>query len=186
MFVLTMIYLVQAILCLEWLDPRDFEANLPMRYAQEVYKYSLEFERMKIVHALTLGSIAAFVTLSTCRYRSLNQMHYAQLLIVSLICSILYFLPLVYIAYMSYDPEYAETTFSTKAQAEWEKALIRFADWFYMLLERSDLGQVGIWVSFLVHFQIYCMLLIMQWCAWHIKRIQAKIDVMKDCTTGTY
>ena len=68
---------------------------------------------MKIVHALTLGSISAFVTLLTCRYKSLNQLHYAQLLIVSLICSILYFLPLAYIAYMSYDPEFAAETFST-------------------------------------------------------------------------
>ena len=73
MFILTVIYLIQALLCLEWLDLRDFEASLAnKRYADEIYTYSLQFEKMKVVHALTLGSIAGFVTLFTCRYRTLN------------------------------------------------------------------------------------------------------------------
>ena len=58
-------------------DPRDFEANYWNKaYAREIYNYSVEFERMKIVHALTLGCISLFVTVLTCRYKALNQMHY--------------------------------------------------------------------------------------------------------------
>ena len=33
--------------------------------------------------------------------------------------------------------------------------MIRFADWFFMLLERSDLGQYGLIISILIHLQIY-------------------------------
>lgn len=59
---------------------------------------------MKVVHALTLASISAFITMFTCYRRTLNQMHYLQLLVISLVVSILYFVPLVYIAYLAYDP----------------------------------------------------------------------------------
>ena len=40
----------------------------------------------------------------TCYRRTLNQMHYLQLLAISLVVSILYFVPLIYIAYLAYDP----------------------------------------------------------------------------------
>ena len=60
-------------------------------------------------------------------------------------------------------------------RAEWEKAMIRFADWFFMLVKRSDLGQFGLLISVAVHVQIYLILLIMQWCAWHIRTITMKI-----------
>ena len=40
---------------------------------------------------------------------------------------------------------------SHSGRADWELALIRFAEWFFMLLERSDLGVFGLVVSTLVH-----------------------------------
>ena len=83
-------------------------------------------------------------------------------------------------AYLAYDPEQIELEEGDRpafqeGKAEWEKAAIRFADWFYMLLERSDLGEWGLTVSVLVHVQIYILLLVMQWCAWHIRTIGLKI-----------
>ena len=53
--------------------------------------------------------------------------------------------------------------------------MIRFADWFFMLIKRSDLGQFGLVLSISVHVQIYLLLLVMQWCAWHIRTITMKI-----------
>ena len=42
MLLLCFVYLVQAILCLRWLDVRDFEANISSKpYAREVYAYSV-------------------------------------------------------------------------------------------------------------------------------------------------
>ena len=42
MLILAIIYLLQSLVCLEWLDPRDFEAELSSkRYAEEVYYYSV-------------------------------------------------------------------------------------------------------------------------------------------------
>lgn len=73
MLILTVAYAVQAMFCLKWLDRRDFEANFQSkRYADEVYVYSVEFEEMKIVHALTLATISLFIVLFTFRFRTLN------------------------------------------------------------------------------------------------------------------
>ena len=71
-------------------------------------------------------------------------------------------------------------------RAEWEKAMIRFADWFFMLVKRSDLGQLGLLISVAVHIQIYLILLVMQWCAWHIRTLNMKIQVLKEASEGTY
>ena len=58
MLVLTTAYFVQAILCWQKLDLRDFEANFESkRYADEIYTYSVEFEKMKIIHGITLATI---------------------------------------------------------------------------------------------------------------------------------
>ena len=104
--------------------------------------------------------------------------------------SLLYFLPLFYIAYISYDSKQIngdDSALDTEnKRAEWEKAMIRFADWFFMLVKRSDLGQFGLLISVAVHVQIYLILLIMQWCAWHIRTITMKIKVLKEASEGTY
>ena len=60
------------------------------------------------------------------------------------------------------------------------------ADWFYMILKRSDLGTFGLIISALIHFQIYMLLFIMQWCAWHVKVISRKIALLKESGAGTY
>ena len=58
MLVLTTAYFVQAIMCFQQLDLRDFEANFESkRYANEIYTYSVEFEKMKIIHGITLATI---------------------------------------------------------------------------------------------------------------------------------
>ena len=42
MLFLCAVYLIQALLCLEWLDPRDFDASISNKiYAKEVYNYSV-------------------------------------------------------------------------------------------------------------------------------------------------
>ena len=64
--------------------------------------------------------------------------------------------------------------------------MMRFADWFFMLMVRTDLGPVGLVLSILIHLQIYALLLVMQWCAWHIRTINNKIQVIKEASQGTY
>ena len=57
---------------------------------------------MKLVHSLTLGSIAVFITLFTYRFKILNQRHYYQLLVATFAVTILFFIPVVYIVYCAF------------------------------------------------------------------------------------
>ena len=78
MFFLTLIYFVQSIICICYLDEKDFRTHmLNAQYGKEIYEYSLLIEKLKIFHALTLGSIAFFVLLFTRKFKILNETHYA-------------------------------------------------------------------------------------------------------------
>lgn len=59
-------------------------------------------------------------------------------------------------------------------------------DWMIMMFERTDLGGFWVIINALVHFQIYVMLFVMQWCAWHVKVISRKIQALKEQSGGTY
>ena len=78
MFFLTIIYFVQSMICWAYLDPQEFQKHIKNgQYGHEIYEYSLTIEKLKIVHALSLGSVAFFVLLFTRRFKMLNEKHYA-------------------------------------------------------------------------------------------------------------
>ena len=61
-----------------YIDLEDFKNELDSaQYAVELYEYSVTMERMKILHALSLASIAGFVFLFTRKFKILNETHYA-------------------------------------------------------------------------------------------------------------
>ena len=66
------------------------------------------------------------------------------------------------------------------SESNWETNMKHMADWFFMMLQRSDLGAFGLIISSLIHIQIYIMLFVMQWCAWHVKVISKKIVLLKE------
>ena len=116
---------------------------------------------MKVVHALSLGSIAVATLALTYKFKMLNGSHYCQLMTGSILVTILYFIPILYIGWIGYQE--VGDGFMTKAK--WESSILRFADWFYMIMIRSDLGFVGFAISVLIHVQIYGILCVMLWCA---------------------
>ena len=101
---------------------------------------------------------------------------------MAMLVTILYFLPILYIGWVGYK----DAGDSYKGTAKWESSIRRFADWFYMIILRTDLGIAGLVISVLIHLQIYGVLFIMQWCAWHVKVITRKIEMLKDASSGTY
>ena len=98
MFALTDIYLVQSLICLMWIDEADFQKAFEnAQFGTEIYEYSVTMERMKILHAISLSSLAFFVLKATSKFKLLNETHYAQLLLASVVITFLYFIPLVYL-----------------------------------------------------------------------------------------
>ena len=140
---------------------------------------------MKVVHALCLGSIAAGTIFFTLKFQMLNDRHYCQLMSMAVIVTALYFLPILYIGWVGYK-DAGDSYYGQSGGAKWENAILRFADWFYMILLRTDLGVAGLVISVLIHLQIYAILFVMQWCAWHVKIITKKIKMLKDAGSGTY
>ena len=110
----------------------------------EVYKYSIEIERMKVVHALSIGSISMATLVMTNRFKMLNDSHYYQLMTVSVLVTILYFIPILFIGWIGF-------TEIEDQKSKLESSVLRFADWFYMIMLRVDMGVVGIVISILIH-----------------------------------
>lgn len=105
-----------------------------------MYQYSVDIEKIKAVHALTLISIASYLIHFTRKFKLLNQSHYMQILILSILVMFVYFLPIFYIIYSAYrdagDSYYSKRLdrLSGVDTPDWETAMIKFADWVFMIL----------------------------------------------------
>merc|ERR1719367_2087848 len=116
----------------------------------------MSIERLKVVHALSLGSVALFVVIFTRKFKVLNEKHYAQLLLAAVVITVLYFIPVVWLGYqglrMAGQFYYQGTDFAISPEkSSFAVNIKRFADWSYMMLKRSDLGSVGLVISGLIH-----------------------------------
>ena len=77
----------------------------------------------------------------------LNDRHYCQLMTLAIVVTILYFLPILYIGWVGYK----DAGDAYRDNAKWENAVLRFADWFYMIMLRTDIGVAGLVISALIH-----------------------------------
>jgi len=57
---------------------------------------------MKVVHALCLASIGLFMVIFTRKFKVLNKSHYYQILALTVLVTLIYIWPVVYIGYVSY------------------------------------------------------------------------------------
>ena len=147
-----------------------------------MFEFSKSIEQIKVVHALSLACIGLFLVVFTRKFKVLNKTHYRQMLALTMIVTILYILPIFVICYKSYkDVEftdidlYAGFEVRDSGRSDWEKAVAKFADWIIMLIYRTDLGWFGVFLSFLIHAQIYILLFVMQCCASSVDDIQQRI-----------
>ena len=103
---------------------------------------------MKVLHALSLGSIAVATLYFTVKFKMLNPKHYCQLMTMAILASVLYFAPLSYICWVGYKDT---ITTSIEEGHSPDRSFERFFDFFEMILKRTDLGSFGLIVSILVH-----------------------------------
>ena len=171
MLLLTLIYLGLTIYQVKHLKPEDFIGMFVSHpYDYEVYLYSEKIEYMKVIHALSLASIGVFLVYFTRKFKVLNESHYYQILGLTVLVTIIYIFPVIYIAWISYRD--AGLSFlgyhafqEDRSRPQWEIAITKFVDWLIMMIYRSDLGLFGFVSSLLVHIQIYILLFVMQCCA---------------------
>ena len=84
-------------------------------------------------------------------------------MVVAVVVTVLYSVPIIYIAYISYKDagqSYFQDKFHTNPDLfhilergdNLIGSLVRFGDWFYLLMKRNDLGIEGMVLSFAIHF----------------------------------
>ena len=179
---LSVIYLIQTTVCYTLLDPGVFVdwASSNSDYGHEMYSLVKNVCLINIVHALTLFSIALFIVIFTRKFKVLNQSHYCQLGVLSLILTVVYVLPLVLVVYHAYaDARDSET-------AGHRTAMHRFFDIFVYIILKSEQGVGGFVLAVLIHAQLYALLFVMMWCALHIREIAENMKKLKDKNAGTY
>jgi hypothetical protein len=192
MLLLTLIYLGLTIYQLVNLDANDFIGMFVSHpYDYEVYLYSEKIEYMKVVHAISLACIGVFLVHFTRKFKVLNESHYYQILGLTVLVTIIYIFPVIYIAYISYKD--ASLSFlgyhaylANTERPQWEIAITKFVDWLIMIIYRSDFGLFGFVCSLLVHLQIYILLFVMQCCAAQVDDIQKRIHRQREQDRGSY
>ena len=120
---------------------------------------------MNIVHSLTLMSLGFFVLLFTRKFKILNERHYLQLGILSVAITVIYFMPVLLVAWRAWSDATNSVTAAHKG------AINRFYDMLFYILLRSAMGVAGFVLTSLIHLQLYCLVFVMMWCASHIKEI---------------
>lgn len=103
LLVLTSAYFCQTVYCLTNLRFIDFAVTFPNpAYAEEMYYYSLAIEKMKIIHCTALFCICIFLVRMTAKYQLLTEKHYIQMLVLAAFVTMLFIIPVIYIAFISY------------------------------------------------------------------------------------
>lgn len=122
----------------------------------EVFLYSRRIEYMKVIHALCLASIGGYMVYFTRKYKVLNEKHYYQFLALTVLVTVIYIFPVIYICWVSYRD--AGMSFllyhdynAGKSRPQWEIAITKFVDWIIMIIYRTDFGWFGFICSLLIH-----------------------------------
>jgi hypothetical protein len=97
LFFVCCVYLAQCVYCWVNISEEDFKGMYKKEeLGIDFYNYSVEIERMKFVHALCLLFISGYIVGITVKYKILNEKHYYQLLTISVVITLIYFLPVVW------------------------------------------------------------------------------------------
>ena len=133
-------------------------------YNLEIYEYSLEIERMKVIHAISLMALAFYIAFKQATNKSilLKQKQVQHLIFVSAFLLITYLATVAYFAYCLFRDAGVEGKGSKIQQehnSDWfTMVLSKFAQWVLMMLERADLGVAGLVISCMIHIQMLGLL----------------------------
>lgn len=124
---------------------------------------------MNIVHALTLFTLAFFMLLFTRRFKILNEQHYLLLGTLTLLITIVYFIPVLIVCYSAYSHGVESENHSSRG------GTTRFFDMVFYIFMKSEMGVAGFVLACVIHAQLYFLLFVNMWCAAHIKDLCDKI-----------
>ena len=157
---------------------KDYFANSD--YAEEIYGLTHSMCVVNMIHAATLLSLGVFVTLIVRKFQILNSKHYKQLGFFTVLITIIYFLPIVFLSYKAW------TDATISAKNAHKGAFKRFADMLIWLLLKSEQGFVGMIVAAVIHFCLYLLVFGMLWCTYQVKELLDIQRKAKQMASGSY
>jgi hypothetical protein len=142
---MSLVYLGMTALNWYYLDVNKFE-ELKQKdwhdmYVQDLYEYTKDIEEIKMTHGVLLFFVTLFIFRMTRLNKVLTRRQYCQILCLTILISLMYVFPVIYIAKITFD------------EAKQNGSRL-FADWTFMVIANSDTNLFGIGVSVLVHAQI--------------------------------
>ena len=145
LMLLASLYMGMSVLSWKYLTKDQFddavkEQSMSKSYTDDLYEYTVDIEEIKLLHAGTLICITAFLTYMTCGNKVMSKTHYSNVIALTFLFTMLYFLPLLFIAKKTYDKNEEEG-----------KGAKMFADWTYILIKTTDLNVFGLGFSIFVH-----------------------------------
>ena len=100
---LAQLYLLMSILTYEFLSISLFQnKGYTDQYVGELYEYTMSIEKMKLVHSIFLVGICALIFNIVRLNKVLSRKQYSQILLMTCFISLLYFVPCLYIAKITF------------------------------------------------------------------------------------
>ena len=115
-------------------------------YHIELYSLVSEVCLINVIHALTLISLSFYIVLLTRKFKILNESHYKQFVVLAIVITIVYLLPIAIITYRAYAGARDSSTAGHKG------TVARFTDLLLYVIVKSDQGVGGFVLGVLIHF----------------------------------
>ena len=162
-------------------DFHDTMGNHDKAYNLSIYEFSLDIERMKLVHAFALLSFSVFIMFKAAKERGilLKEKHIAQLIFVSWVLFYMYLLSVMYFLYATYSNKDFDHHKNYVSNDWFVKSMSRFSLFMTTMLERTDMGPVGLTISCLIHVQMIGLLCLLTCLAFKSKHIIERKDKHK-------
>lgn len=149
------------------------ESHWHNMYVEELFQYTVDIEEIKLIHGFALFLITLFIFRMTRQNKVLTRRQYCQLMFLTIFISLLYAVPVLYIAKRTFDESN-------------EYGARLFADWTLMVLEGSDSNWFGVGLSVLIHMQIIMVIFAFQFITFTIKNAIRRLENMRDNGRGQY
>ena len=169
---LAALYLMMAIFDYRYLTAENFDKirdkDWSDEHSNELYNFTIEIEQLKLLHASALMCITGFIAFMACNNKVMSKTHYSNMLCLTVLIYVFYFVPVIYIAKKTYD------------HSEYEgQGAKMFADWTYVLIKKADLNVFGLGFAVFVHAQIFMVMIGLQFLTVALKSTIRRLETLR-------
>lgn len=173
----SMFYLLMTTCNWLFIDQKDYKQGFwGGAYDQLYYNYVVDIEEIKLLHGFLLLGVSLFIYNMMKRNQIMTRRQYWQLLFLTIGISLIYLIPVLYIAGHS----------ATEVYGKDKVTFENFAQWSLMFMESADTNLFGMGVSVIIHMQIFMVIFSFQFITCAIKDAIKRLEQLRDGGRGNY